>query len=174
MALTIVATVGSASANSFVTLVEAAAYMEGRLNSDAWDNAGADEQNRALAEATREIDQFEFVGRRSDTTQVLAWPRQWAPNPDDPNYDYYAVDAIPQRVKNATMELAFQFLKAGTTDVAAQEASEGVIRKKVDVLETEYARPYERSHGLARFPRVMEWLAPLVVGSTVNRDLARG
>ena len=125
MAVTIVATVGSASANSYVTLAECTTYMEARLNSDAFDDAVADDQNRALVEATRELTVLPWDGLQVTATQALAWPRQWSRDPDSPVQDYFDTDVVPQRVKDATCELAFQFLKAGTTDLAAESADPG-------------------------------------------------
>jgi len=175
MAVVIVATVGGAGSNSFVLLSEAATYMTGRLNSSAWDDATTDEQNRALVEATRELDVLPWAGKRVDTTQLLSWPRQWVINPDDPNYACYALTVVPTRVKDATCELAFQFLKAGTGDVAAQDVTAGVIRKKVDVLETEWATPGQRTAGLRRYPRVWDRLSSLLmVGGGVNIPVIRG
>lgn len=156
MAVSIVATAGSASANSFVTLAEANTYVEGRLNASTWEtDATDDDKNRALVEATRELNALPWDSLRTDDTQALAWPRQSFLNPDSPNAQYFDTDEIPQRVKNATMELAFQFVKAGTTDIASLDPTDGIIRKKIDVLETEYAPAAERRiHGLRRFPRI--------------------
>ena len=168
MSLTITATAGSASANSFVTEAEVIAYMATRLNASAWTTVtGAtctEDEKKALIEATREISTLAgrcWIGQRTDSTQALAWPRFDAVNPDDPTQSYFDTTEIPQRVKDATCELAFQFLKAGTTDVAAADASAGIKRKQVDVLATEYLDPRERPDGLARYPRVLGYLAPL-------------
>jgi len=141
--------------------------MEGRLNATLWDSATDDECNRALVEATREISALSYVGKRADDTQALSWPRDFAPNPDDPNYDYFLTTEIPDRVKWATEELAFQFIKAGTVDVAALESSAGIVREKVDVIETEYAA-HIRAKGMDRYPRVMAWLDPLLDGAVAG------
>jgi len=173
MAIAIDATVGGASANSFATLAEFTTYMEGRLNSDTFDSATTDEQNRALVEATRELSARVWVGRRASSTQALAWPRDWATNPDSPTFDYYDNDVIPQRVKNATMELAFQFLVAGTTDIASLDRLAGVKRKRVDVLETEYDTN-RRPTGLYRYPRVMTEVGALIERTGPTVPLLRG
>lgn len=169
MSLTIDATVGGASANSFVTLAEANAYMAARLNTDAWTDA--DDAGVALAEATRELGLCRWLGLRVDDTQALAWPRQLVLDPDSPSRIWYAETVIPQRVKDATCELALEFLRAGTTDIAGRDTSRDVVRKRVDVLETEYAPAAQRAAGLARYPRIMGLIAPLLAtvgGSTFN------
>jgi hypothetical protein len=171
MAVTIDATVGGASSNSFVTLAEADTYIEGRLNASAWDDASDDSCNRALVEATREISSLTgWYGSRVTDTQALSWPRDFCPIPDGANGWYYENTLIPQAVKDATMELAFQFLNAGTTDIASLDSNIGIIEKTVDVLTTRYAEPYQRAQGLKRYPRVWRLLSPLleVTGSQIN------
>ena len=174
MPVAIVATVGSASANSFVTLAETTTYMSGRLNSTLWDAATTDSQNRALVEATREISVQNYTGRRSDTVQALSWPRWAAPNPDSPVGFLFDTNIVPQRVKDATMELANQFIVAGTTDIASLDPTIGVRLSKVDVLETEYFEPGVRARGLKRFPRVWEYIAPLLEFGSNSIPLVRG
>ncbi len=176
MAVTIVTTAGSATANSFITLAEADAFMEARLNASTWETDATDDtKNRALVEATRELNVLGWDGNRTDDTQALAWPRQWAVNPDDPNGDYYATTTVPQRVKDATAELAFQFVKAGTTDVAALDSSAGVLEKTIDVLTTKYSE-HGRADGLDRYPRVMAYVRPLLAlgVSSLMTEVVRG
>lgn len=174
MAITIVETPGDAAANSFVSATEMTAYCAARLNAAIW--TGADAQLPALVEATRDVSLLAYTGERVTATQALSWPRSDAPNPDAPLIDslgltepgLYAEDEVPQRVKDATCELALQYLKAGTSDLAALDATIGIIRKTVDVLTTEYASPTLRAQGLARFPRVMAYLAPLLDASATG------
>lgn len=164
MAITIVATAGAADANSFVTLAEANTQIEGRLNASTWETDATDDQkNRALAEATRYLSAFaHWIGKRADDTQALAWPRQLATNPDSPSFVYFGTDEVPDRVKRGTIELAFQFIKSGTSDVAALPSTSEVKRKKVDVLETEYFDRSARPQGLALYPSVLREIGPLL------------
>jgi hypothetical protein len=176
MPVTIDATVGGAAANSYVTLAQAETYLEARLNVGAWTAATTDLKNRALVEAQRTIGPLPWAGSRTTDAQALAWPRQYVANPDAPlpltniarenllptYVVYYDTDIIPQRVKDAQVELALEFLKSGTTDLAVADATADVIRKKVDVLETQYADPGKRTaQNLAKFSRVMSLLLPL-------------
>lgn len=161
MPIDIVATVGAADANSFVTIAEADAYLAARLNSSAW--TGTEPKKQAVVEATRELSAMAYLGNRVDAVQALSWPRFNARNPDGvSSLDVFAIDVLPQRVKDATCELALEFLKAGTTDLAALPATAGVIEKTVDVLTTRWAEPSQQAQGLARFPRVMKLIAPLL------------
>lgn len=141
--------------------------MDGRLNVALWTAASTDSQNRALVEATRELGGRDYVGRRVDSTQALEWPRWYAVNPDAPvgSTWYYATTVIPDRIKNATCELALQFLNMGTSDLAALDSTLNVEEKTVDVLTTRYFAPQLRAKGLARFPRVMDYIRPLLANS---------
>lgn len=161
MAITLDTTVGGAATNSYVSVATATTYLEARLNSSAWTAAAIEDQKAALVEAFRELNLFEFAGSRVTSTQAAQWPRQWAINPDAPWYDYFSLTAIPQRLQDAQCEYALEFLRAGTTDVAALPSSDGIIQKTVDVLTTIWADPYARAKGTARYPRILALLRPL-------------
>lgn len=114
MATTLVPTVGSASANAYVSVAEADTYFTDRGSASAW--TGTDDvKARALIQATDRIDQEEFRGypalplngTRASDTQALKWPRQNAT--DDEGWTYED-DVIPERIKKATMELALEIL----------------------------------------------------------------
>lgn len=168
MPVTLDPTVGGAAANTFVALAEALTYHGNRLNAGAWSVASTDDQSRALIEATRELSTMVWQGARATDTQALSWPRFLAPNPDSAAVAYWAYfdsTVIPQRIKDATCELALEFLRAGTADIASTDSTAGVIEKTVDVLTTRW-QPGQRPTGLNRFPRVMKLISPLLeIGS---------
>lgn len=173
MPITVDATAGGAAANSFVTVAEADAYLAARLNSSAW--AGVDPKAQALIEATRELSTMIWQGSRATDTQALSWPRFLAPNPDGVTitwWAYYDPAIIPQRIKDATCELALEFLRAGTSDIASTDSNAGVIEKTVDVLTTRW-QPGQRPLGLNRFPRVMKLIGPLLSIGTGQVRLTR-
>ena len=172
MAITIVATVGSATANSYTTEAEFITYLATRLNVPAGTTGSgttaSETEKKAMIEAARELQMLPWVGTRVDTTQILAWPREYAPKPDLPDditvgtSYYYLTTEIPQLVKDAQIELAMEFIKAGTTDLAARDAALDVLTEKVDVLETGYVPQTQRAQGIARFPRILTLLGPLL------------
>lgn len=174
MALVLVATAGAANANTFATAAEMTAYCEGRLNASVW--TGAEAQWPALVEATRTLSGLLWLGNPTTEAQALAWPRAWVPVPD-PGYDastLYLDDAtVPQAVKDATCELALQYLKAGDTDALMPDAREGVKREQVDVIETEYFPAVTPTRGIARYPVALQLIARLLAnaggGMTVER-----
>jgi len=122
MSLTINATAGSSTANSFIDRDTAQLYFDGRLYSDAWTNASETDQNKALVSATNRLNQERWVG--APTTQVtpaaLQWPRYGvidaARNAErDPwgsSFTPYLNSAtIPVWLENATCELALVLLE---------------------------------------------------------------
>jgi hypothetical protein len=168
-------TVGGASANTFVALAEAVTYHGNRLNAGAWAAASTDDQSRALIEATRELSTMIWQGSRATDTQALSWPRFLAPNPDGVQitwFAYYDPTILPQRIKDATCELALEFLRAGTSDIASTDTNSGVIEKQVDVLVTRW-QPGQRPLGLNRYPRVLKLISPLLSIGTGQVRLTR-
>ena len=121
MAITIDATVGGASANSYLTLVDAQAIIDGFVKDDDvvhWGNGNDDTRNRALFTAAQRIDRERFLGARATDTQSLQWPRTGVRKPDTYintyavgfpfriTTDYFTDSEIPQQVKYAQAVLA--------------------------------------------------------------------
>lgn len=121
MPISIDATVGGASANSYVTLAAAQAIVDGLIENDdvtAWGTATTDQKNRALYTATQRLDRERFLGARATDTQALQWPRDGVRKPDTYintyavgfpfriTTDYYTTTEIPDQIKRAQVELA--------------------------------------------------------------------
>ncbi|WP_373069757.1 DnaT-like ssDNA-binding protein [Gemmatimonas sp.] len=168
---TVITTSGDATANSYASVATATTYLDARLNSSAWTLAAVGDQERAVIEASRTLDRLDYTGWRVNATQALSWPREDAENPDAPYLAatdtllHFGITIIPTRLVDATCELALEFLRAGTSDVAGALPNAGIITKTVDVLSTTYAEPYLRAQGLARYPRVAALIAPLLDGA---------
>jgi hypothetical protein len=121
MAITIDATIGGPNANSYLTLNEAQAIVDGFVeDSDvvAWASATTDQKNRALFSATQRLDRERFLGARATDTQSLQWPRTGVRKPDTYintyaigfpfrlTTDYYTATEIPTQVQSAQVVLA--------------------------------------------------------------------
>ena len=153
-------------------------YCDDRLHATAWTSeTDEDKKTRALFDATRKLSLLEYIGQRATTTQRLPWPRRYAERfpgeiivPGDE--DYYEVDEIPELLKEVTIDLAVEILAAGNVDIFAVDNLAGVIRKKTDVLETQWASPHSRPRGWQRYPRILEKLAPLLK-ATGGLDMVR-
>jgi len=121
MAVVIVATPGAANANSYVTLAEAQAIVDGFVE-DAdvqnWDSGNTNSQNRALFTATQRLDRERFLGARATDTQALQWPRTGVRKPDTYintyavgfpfriTTDYFTDTEIPTQIQYAQVVLA--------------------------------------------------------------------
>ena len=179
MAITIVATAGASNANSFVTAAEMSSFCDARLNAAIW--TGADAQLPALVMATQELTLLDYIGTRVNSTQALAWPRDYAINPDAPSVSilgdiallYFANTIVPQRIKDATCLLALEYLKAGTTDLSVVDPNVGVIEKTIDVITTRWASASERPTGWKRFPLVLRLLDGLLANQGGGLDMVR-
>lgn len=184
MPITIVATPGAATANSYATEAEFIARAATRLNVPAGTTVAgstcSETEKTALIEAQRELTTLPWKASRTDSVQALAWPRAYAEDPDAPSLvgtalatDFWFADTeVPQRVKDAQIELALEFIRAGTTDLAAADPNAGVIEKTVDVLTTRW-EPGHRAEGLGRFPRILALIGPLLDPSASGMEVAR-
>lgn len=121
MAIAIDATVGGANANSYLTLADAQAIIDGLIEDDdvaAWASATTDQKNRALYTATQRLDRERYLGARATDTQALQWPRTGVRKPDTYintyavgfpfriTTDYYTDTEIPTQIKQAQAVLA--------------------------------------------------------------------
>lgn len=136
MSLTLVDTPGAADANTYCDLADANTYHEGRLYSDTWTNAADADKNAALVMATRLLDQwFEWYGAATSSDQALLWPRTGAYGP---NGYLLASDAIPDRVREATAELARLLIDTDRT-VDSDIETQGITRLQAGSVELEFS-----------------------------------
>jgi hypothetical protein len=121
MAVVIDATVGGANANSYLTLAQAQAIIDGFVE-DAdvqhWNSGNTDSRNRALFTATQRLDRERFLGARATDTQALQWPRTGVRKPDTYintyavgfpfriTTDYFTDTEIPTQIRYAQAVLA--------------------------------------------------------------------
>jgi hypothetical protein len=121
MAVAIDATVGGANANSYLTLADAQAIIDGFVEDadvTAWASATTDQKNRALFTATQRLDRERYLGARATDTQALQWPRTGVRKPDTYintyavgfpfriTTDYFTDTEIPDQIKYAQAVLA--------------------------------------------------------------------
>ena len=119
MPLTIVETVGGASANSYCTLAEALTYADALFpvsEASAFALADPDTQKRALIAAAKTIDQQRpwLVGERATDTQALEFPRAGILKLD--GLTAWDDDVIPLPVKDAQARLALYLVKQQTSN----------------------------------------------------------
>ena len=185
MAITIVATVGSATANSYVTLTEAQAFIDWLTESDdvtAWGSSTDDQKNRALFSSTQRIDREKFLGARVADTQALEWPRSGVRKPDTytnlyglsfPNRlvaDYYLDTEIPDRVKHAQVVLAVYLNNnRGGLDLSGLEDFASVNIGNINVTPRFYG-----AVGIDRIPPIVDhYLMGIRIGGRANLQIKR-
>lgn len=88
--------------NSYIDIDGADEYFAGRLHAESWDGADSSTKEKALRQATREIDRQHLNGRKATDTQELAFPR-------------YPDTEIPEAVKEACCEEALALLERGNS-----------------------------------------------------------
>ena len=76
---------GSATANSYLSLADAQSLIDGLIEDEdvvAWASATTDQKNRALYTSAQRIDRERFLGARATDTQAMQWPRTGVRKPD--------------------------------------------------------------------------------------------
>jgi len=111
MPLTLVTTVGAATANSYATVLEADTLAaELAPPPAAWLASSADEKGRALVTAFRRLDRECFLGARVDGMQAGEWPRSGTYQPD--YVTLIDTTVVPVSIKRAQILIAFAIRKA--------------------------------------------------------------
>jgi hypothetical protein len=145
---------GRPDANTYASVEDADAYHEAHLYATGWTAALLADKEKALAMATRLIDQeFQFNGFRTFSSQALQWPRQRCPDLDTASNALllgglqYACPSlpsnlVPSRVVQATCEMARELLIADRT---AAPAGEGIsMQRNADLSEISYDKKDRR------------------------------
>jgi hypothetical protein len=168
VAAVIDATLGGASANSYVTLADADAYFETTPDSSTWTDKTNDQKNRALISATRWIDALSFYGDRCSTTQALKWPRE--------DYTVDGIDLactlIPVGIEVATYELARAL--ANDTDAITGSTGTTGIYDQVELgdLKVKYNKTSQTSGVINNvfdvYPWLQTYLGPYCMGGAAN------
>ena len=110
MTVTVTATAGSASANSYLTVAGGDTLANLALGTLSWATATNDDKGRALITATRHLEELEWAGYRASTAQALAWPRSGI------TLDGVSISSttIPEQLEQATFDLAEALLTTPT------------------------------------------------------------
>lgn len=133
MALVVETGTASSSAESYASVAFADTYALARGDT-AWGLLSTNDKEIALRKATDYMSQQyrgKWKGLRVNSTQALDWPRV---NVTVDSFVVIQSNVVPEEIKRACVELASKSIS--TTLLA--DVSQGVIRKKVDVIEVEY------------------------------------
>lgn len=117
---------GKVDANAYADVAEGDAFHEAHLYAADWTGASTPTKTAALVFATRLIDAYyQFRGFKAHDTQALQWPREFARDddalstqvfPSAPGDEYFANDAVPKVLRDATIETARALIKANRTE----------------------------------------------------------
>lgn len=152
--------------NSFLSVADAIEYFNNRPFSDEFLNADTSKQEKALIQATKLIDVKKFLGNRTSSTQKLSFPRT------DLYIDNILQDntIIPQRVKDATCELAIYTLQE---DYSAPDDLADFENIKVGPVSVKTNAVGSRlPSGIKEFPPLVNELLKFATASTF--ELYRG
>lgn len=136
--------------DSYIDVADADTYWSNRNNSD-WSGASQAEKEAALREATQYVDgAFDWIGDLQSDSQSLAWPRINAYITEGPFRGKLVSENYPQKVKDATCELALEALGGRLEPI--EERGGDTKREKVGPIEIEYAdaAPATKTFGFVR------------------------
>lgn len=88
--------------NSYIDINGADEYFAGRLHAESWGETSDAYKEKALKQATKEIDRQPLTGRKTADDQALAFPR-------------YPDEEVPEAVKEACCEVALALLERGNS-----------------------------------------------------------
>lgn len=109
--MSLVATVGDASANSYVTEAEAEIYMSDRVHAEDWEEF--EDKAKLLITSSSIIDWYiPWKGLVATAIQSMQWPRTGV---YDKFGNEFATTVIPTEVKIAVFEMALSSLEADRT-----------------------------------------------------------
>ena len=129
---TVNATVGDASANSYVETAEADLYFDEAIGKDAWPAAASDTRDAAVISASRYLDQYmDWNGYRTTDTQRMDFPRNGVTDRDGL---LYSDTTIPELLKQAVFELAYYLVVNGGINFVDQTLD----RVKVAVIDIKF------------------------------------
>ncbi len=113
MLSTINTEVGSAEANSYLSVAEADAYFEARfLSGEGWSGLTTDQKTSRLLQAALVLDRLQYLGEPATDIQAMQWPRR--STYELGHYSTFrdalghpiAPDEVPAAIKYAQAELA--------------------------------------------------------------------
>lgn len=100
MALVLVSTVGSASANTWAVLLDADTLADELWPvPSAWLAAVDDARARCLVKATRIMETLAYPGAPADSTQALSWPRAGVYKPNGAGAVFLLTEIPPQVIR---------------------------------------------------------------------------
>lgn len=133
---------GEISLNHYGTIEEGDCYFHSILNGKYWLNSTPLKKKQALVEATRLIDNLNYIGDKADSDQRLQFPRD-------------TDTLVPKGIEYATYELALRLLEGVNVDY--EHSSLIVTSRRFANVSTDYNRKGVPEHILAGIPSIKAW-----------------
>ncbi len=132
MALVLDATVGGATANSYLTSATANAYFESRPEAaTTWASATTATKDFYLVAATERLEQESYFGTKASLTQRLLFPRSGVYDSDG---QLLSELTMPRQLLNATCEVAWWLYSQAGTDLFKESGLEAFTDLRVGPL----------------------------------------
>lgn len=159
--MALVATVGAANANSYVTVREGDIYFAERANSSKYDSV--DDKEAGFISASRLLDWLlKFHGYKASTTQSMEFPREDLTLPDGtlvPN------NIIPMPIKYATFELMYASIGV---DRMADSSLSGIEQVKAGPL---FVKATPAGYGSTQASAIPENIKKMLYDYTVSTGI---
>jgi hypothetical protein len=139
--------------DAYGTLSEANNYFDNRLRSNAWKRARKEDKKAAMHEATQMIDTLNFMGIKSDPTQVHEFPRGPSPRLWATVRD--ADTLIPTDIKYACFEIAIKLIQGYDPDREADNLA--INAHTYSNARTGYDRTFVPDYMRAGIPSFRAW-----------------
>lgn len=150
MALVIEDGSGLLNSDSYVTVTEARSFASKRgVTLPADDNA----LETLLTQAMDYLEALTYKGTMYKDTQSLKFPRENVYSKS--RRKFYPTNVVPVNLKNAQIQLAIEAQELG--DLTPTSGNQEIVKEKVDVIETEYAKRGTTSN-LVKFEKVLAYL----------------
>lgn len=164
--------------DTFATLVEADAYVNARPFFAEWKAVTTVDASKEAAlrmAAVQLSSMYVWAGTITDLAQIMPWPRTDVVDDEGREID---VDTIPEKIKYAQIELAYQWLIAdqltpNPTLYTAADVGRQLKREKLGPLEKEYFQEnsflYDLSEGRMKtkvYPLIDMYVKPYIVRRT--------
>lgn len=128
---------------AYATASDATAYFLERVgDTAAWTAASSDDKTKALAHATRLIDQLNYVGTKASSTQANEFPRD-----ND--------TTVPTAIKQACIEIALSLLQGN--DPAELLEGTGIKQDNVGDVRVVYKDNPPPAYIVAGIPSMAAW-----------------
>lgn len=138
--------------DTYGTIIRANRYFDNRLRNRDWVDASLDDKKRALTEATTIIDTLNYVGEKTDSTQLHQFPRR-AIGSDTvtPTID----TTVPNDIEVACYEIAIALLSGIDPDREIENLATSV--QGFSQARATYDRAYVLEHIAAGVPSAKAW-----------------